>query len=75
MSFSRKNTTDIKFDYYSSNTIIERKHVVRDLGINSDIKLRFVDHIDTITMSAYKSMGCVIRNAREIEDLSAIKIF
>ena len=73
MSFSRKNITNIKFDYYLENTVIERKYVVRDLGVIFDSKFTFVDHINTIILSASKSVGVIIRNSKEIEDLSVIK--
>lgn len=62
----------IKSEYYISDALICKVDVIRDLGVFLDSKLKFAAHIEHITSAALKSLGFVLRNAREFKKISTV---
>ncbi|XP_055614751.1 uncharacterized protein LOC129761075 [Toxorhynchites rutilus septentrionalis] len=59
---------------YSINTTpLERVQSIRDLGVVSDSKLTFNEHIATITAKAFSVLGFIRRNASQFTDIYALK--
>ena len=54
----------IEFDYYIGEAVLMRPDAIRDLGVTFDRKLSFVEHVNNVTSSAYRSLGFIIRNSR-----------
>jgi ribonuclease P/MRP protein subunit RPP40 len=64
MSFARK-IHQLSYDYNINRTCV---------GVIFDSKLSFKNHIDTIVCSAFRSLGFVIRNGREFNDVETLKL-
>jgi hypothetical protein len=64
MSFARK-IHQLSYDYNINGTCV---------GVIFDHKLSFKNHIDTIVCSAFRSLGFVIRNGREFNDVETLKL-
>lgn len=73
MSFTRKRNT-CTYDYVVNGTVLRRPDVIKDLGITFDPKLSFVKHIELVTVSAYKSLGFIIRGSRDFADVETLKL-
>ena len=73
MTFSKK-TKPLMFNYTVDGTTLHRPEVIQDLGVTFDPKLSFVNHVQQITQSAFKSLGFVLRNGREFADSETLKI-
>lgn len=71
MSYSRRKTTEL-FDYHLDNVIMNRVTQFKDLGVTFDSKLSFDEHIRLTTESAYKSLGFVLRNGREFDNVKTL---
>lgn len=72
VSFTRKIKKH-NFQYYINRTLIDRKDVIKDLGITFDSKLSFNEHISVIVNASYKTLGFIIRNVKSFNNLDAIK--
>lgn len=53
--------------------VVPRSDSVRDLGVLFDSKLTFSDHICSITTTAMKTLGFIIRTCRGFHDITAMK--
>jgi hypothetical protein len=62
------------FDYTLNNKILLRRSSVQDLGVLFDSKLSFCDYILSITSAAFKSLGFVLRSAKEFGDVVTLKL-
>ena len=69
---TKRQTQD--FDYKMDGKILKRPQFIKDLGVAYDAKLNFVEHVRQISISAYISLGFVIRNLGEIQDLEVVKL-
>lgn len=72
VSFTRKNQM-ITFNYDINHEVLERKNVIRDLGVLFDTKLSFKQHIDMIVNSGHARLGFVKRIVKELNDPYLIK--
>jgi hypothetical protein len=61
MTFSR-TLSPISNNYKIGGVLLSRKESVDDLGILFDKGLSFVDHINSITSTAFKNLGYIYRN-------------
>lgn len=71
IQFTRKKKK-IHFEYKISNVTLTKVDVVCDLGVFLDSKLQFTSHIEYISRVAYKSLGFVLRNAKEFHKISTV---
>ena len=60
MTFTKK-VAPVHFDYNIDGTLLTKPEVVRDLGVVFDSKLSFASHIESVTASAFKFLGFVVR--------------
>ena len=72
VSYSRKKSKFL-YDYSISDHIIERADSVKDLGVQFDKCLTFIDHIETITQSSFKTLGFIVRTCACFNNADAIK--
>lgn len=73
MSFSLKHNV-IKYDYSIDEVSLHRPNTIRDLGVIFDSNLSFTHHINDIVTNSFRSLGFVIRNTREFNDINTIKL-
>lgn len=71
MSFTRNSNT-IVASYFMYNSELDRVTAVKDLGITIDSKLTYQQHIGNMVKSAYKSLGFLIREAKQLRNLKSI---
>lgn len=72
ITFSRSRTP-IAFEYRMETCCLKRTSTVKDLGILVDSKLRFVEHIASVTAKAYSLLGFLKRNTKFFEDVYSLK--
>lgn len=53
----------LRYDYGIDGFILQRPHIIRDLGVIFDEKLTFVPHVEDITNRAYNTLGFIIRSS------------
>jgi hypothetical protein len=63
------------FDYTLNNKILLRRSSVQDLGVLFDSKLSLCDHILSITSAVFKSLGFVLRSAKEFGDVVTLNAY
>lgn len=73
ISFTRK-LKPITFDYKFNNTVIERVHIVKDLGITLDSKMLMNNHVDDIVNRSYRNLGFVMRTCAPFNSVQSIKV-
>lgn len=74
MSCSRKNLS-VNYYYNINGTAICRCNEFVDVGVTMDTKLTlFVPHIVSVTNSALKTLGFIIRNSRDFKDRHCTKL-
>ena len=71
MSFSRRKSIEL-FNYQLDNVTLNRVTQFKDLGVTFDSKLSFDEHIRLTTESAYKSLGFILRNGREFNNVKTL---
>jgi ribonuclease P/MRP protein subunit RPP40 len=69
-----KKVKPLLFDYTLNNKILLKRSSVQDLGVLFDSKLSFCDYILCITSAAFKSLGFVLRSAKEFGDVVTRKL-
>jgi ribonuclease P/MRP protein subunit RPP40 len=69
-----KQVKPLLFDYTLNNKILSRRSSVQDIGVLFDSKLSFCDHILSITSAAFKSLGFVLRSAKEFGDVVTLTL-
>lgn len=72
ISFSRRQSTTV-FDYSLNSSSLERVSSIKDLGVILDSKLRFHEHIATMTAKANAMLGFLRRNTQLFDDAYALK--
>lgn len=72
MSFTRK-INFIAHNYCVNDYTIDRVESFKDLGITFDSKLTFVEHINNIVSSAFRTYGFIYRNCRDFSDERTFK--
>lgn len=72
VTYTRKTTRN-EFPYTFNNTALARGQTIKDLGILFDSKLDFVEHVSTITNSAAKLLGFIIRNCKQFSNVNTLK--
>lgn len=64
----------LQYTYSIDGIDLNKPGSFKDLGITFDHKLTFTQHIDIITSSAYKTMGFIIRNCHELNNINTLKM-
>jgi hypothetical protein len=59
--------------YKINGSMLEKPDSIRDLGVTFNSTLSFNDHIHLVAQSAFKSLGFIMRNSREIFDADTLK--
>ena len=72
MTFSLKHNK-ILHNYTIQSISIERCTVFKDLGVTIDSKLTFNIHIQTVTKSALKMLGFILRTCRYFTNIASLK--
>jgi hypothetical protein len=72
MSYARK-LKPLTFDYSLDQGVLQRPDHVRDLGVTFEAHLTFNEHTHNVLSAAYRSLGFVIRNAKGIQEVDALK--
>lgn len=72
VTYTRK-VNPVEFSYTFNNTELIRSQTTKDLGILFDSRLDFVEHINTITASALRLLGFIVRNCKQFSSVSALK--
>src|SRR5699024_7117803 len=62
------------FDYTLNGVQLQRPEYIRDLGVTYDSKLNFIKHIENISSSAFRSLGMVLRNSKDLQDLNVVQL-
>ncbi|XP_050343822.1 uncharacterized protein LOC126769229 [Nymphalis io] len=73
ISFTRANIP-FKYDYRLTDVVLGRLSTIKDLGVLLSDKLSFTDHVYNITKTAYKYLGFVLRQSKNLESVAAVKI-
>lgn len=60
-------------NYCVNSVQLERVESIVDLGVTIDNKLRFNEHVATMTAKAFSVLGFVRRNAAQLTDIYALK--
>lgn len=69
MSFSRSQNL-LKYNYNLTGVILNRPNYIKDLGVFFDAKMSFKIHIEKTRISAYKSLGFVLRNSKHFININ-----
>lgn len=72
ITFSRLQST-FAFEYTMGDSVLERVAYVKDLGITIDAKLRFSQHISSVTAKAFVVLGIIRRNTQAFRDIYCLK--
>ena len=73
MTYTRKRNP-IMYNYIISDSTIQRKDHIIDLGVTFDTKLRFNLHVESKVTSAMKMLGFVIRTGKHISSVECLKL-
>lgn len=68
MTFTKRTSTAITYNYSIDNQLLERKDCMRDLGVIFDKKLNFSAHIDKISKKGRQMCGFIIRNSKHFKN-------
>jgi hypothetical protein len=68
ITFSRKRSADLSFDYTIDGCTLKRVTEIRDLGVILDSQLTFRQHYERITNSSRCVLGFVKRRVKELND-------
>ena len=71
MSYSLKKRI-LFFNYALDAIILSRPETISDLGVIFDPKLSFASHINKLISDCMKTMGFIIRNARDFQNAHTI---
>lgn len=70
--FRNKNIT--MYDYKINGEKLQRCTSVRDLGVYMNYNLSFAVHIEKLANDAYKSLGFIMRNSRELSNIQSLML-
>lgn len=68
MTFTKRTTNAISFNYKIDNQQLLRKESMRDLGVIYDKKLSFSTHIDKLCKKGRQMCGFIIRNSKHFKN-------
>lgn len=72
ITFSRLQSTTT-FEYTMGTNVIQRVTAVKDLGVILDVKLKFSQHISSVTAKAFAVLGIIRRNTQAFRDVYCLK--
>ena len=72
ISYTR-NKDGIAFNYVLRGYDVKRVLSIADIGIIFDSQLTFNEHVKSVVAASNKTMGFIIRNTRDFDNISAIK--
>ncbi|CAI6370620.1 unnamed protein product [Macrosiphum euphorbiae] len=73
ISFFRTKSP-LNIAYYSYNYLLPKVDSIEDLGVIFSSSLSFTAHIQSITIKASRSLGFIIRNTRDFNNIVSLKI-
>jgi len=68
MTFTKRTTKSITYNYNIDNQPLSKKESMRDLGVLYDKKLSFSSHIDKICKKGRQMCGFIIRNSKHFKN-------
>lgn len=68
MTFTKRTTTAITYNYNIDNQLLSKKESMRDLGVVYDKKLSLSSHIDKICKKGRQMCGFIIRNSKHFKN-------
>lgn len=74
MTYTRKQNF-IDQQYYINGKKVKRISQVKDLGVCFQTNLKFNDHFEYIIAKAYKSLGFLMRNAKDFKISTAVTLY
>jgi hypothetical protein len=72
ISFCR-NKSPLNINYYSNNYLLSKVDSIKDLGIIFSSSLSFTVRIQLITIKATRSLGFIIRNTHDFNNIVTLK--
>ena len=69
-----KRQTIVLHNYRLLGVKLSRQSIFRDLGVIFDHQLTFSDHVASITTSAFRALGFVIRNTTDMRNINTVQI-
>ena len=72
ISFNRSRES-LLYEYKVDANNLLRAQMIKDLGVIIDSKVRFNEHISSITAKAYATLGFLKRNTNAFQDVYALK--
>lgn len=72
ITFTRRQSY-LSYDYAIGTNIIERVNSIRDLGVIIDSKLKFTEHIGSVSAKGFAVLGFIRRNSRAFRDVYTLK--
>lgn len=72
ITFSRCQSS-VSYDYSINSNVVERVNSIRDLGVIFDSKLKFNEHISTVTAKGFAVLGFIRRNSQAFKDPYTLK--
>lgn len=73
ISYSRARAP-LRCPYELDGALIPRLNNIRDLGVEMVPELTFRNHIVTVCSKAFKSLGFILRNCKELNNISSLRI-
>jgi hypothetical protein len=70
-----KNKIYSNYTYHINGKALKEVEDTLDLGVTLDKKLRFHKHIDNIVSKAFRMLGFVIRNCKELKPSTKILLY
>lgn len=67
MTFTKRTSTAIAFNYQIANKTLKKNDSIRDLGVQFDKKLNFSKHTETICRKGRQMVGFIIRNSKHFK--------
>lgn len=68
-----KKKNPIIYNYTMHNVILSRKSSIRDLGVQIDSQLSFVEHIDNVIKHSNRSLGFLMRLCRNFNNVKILE--
>lgn len=74
ITFTRKKLIHPYYAYHLNGITLKKVDTIRDLGVQLDSKLSFINHYDTIVAKANKMLGFVKRTCKEFRSCGTLKV-
>lgn len=72
MSFTKKSHI-CSYEYKINNNIVERVHIIKDLGVIYDSRMNYKLHINKIVRDAHRMLGFVLRQTQPFRNVNTVR--